>query len=128
MHLCFGHFGGNQDWENYLNTNAKESSWLKSILDMMRERDETTQEKLYPNLYADISYSVFNFKQNVPILKVLLTDDMVRSHTLFGSDFYMAEQEKFNEKHLSMFLRAELGEPLFWQIANTNPRAYLQLH
>ena len=63
---------------------------------------------------------------NVPLLKVLLTDSAVADRVLFGSDFYMMETRKFEEKELSIRLRAALGETLFWKIANENPKRYLQ--
>jgi hypothetical protein len=37
----------------------------------------------------------------------------------------MAEQEAFLERQLAISLRATLGEALFAQIAETNPKAYL---
>jgi uncharacterized protein len=119
MKLCLGHFGGNNDWDEYLQSNAKDTdNWLYSIKKMITDGN-------YKNLYTDISYSVFNFRQNAKILKVLLTDETLLNHILFGSDFYMAEQEEFSEKKLSMYLRAELGEEVFWKIANENPKKFL---
>lgn len=123
MRLCLGHFGGDDDWEKYLGSNGKNKSWVGDIIEMLRAKNG--DEYKYPNLYTDISYSVFHFETNVPALKVLLTNEAILNRTLFGSDYFMAEQEKFSEKRLSMNLRASLGEDVFWQIANINPRKYL---
>ncbi len=79
----------------------------------------------YPNLYADISYTIFNFQENAPLLKILLQDKSILPKVLFGSDFYMVECEKYSEKRLSTDLRAILGESAFWTIANKNPIKYL---
>jgi len=49
----------------------------------------------------------------------------VSNHVLFGSDFYMSRREKITEKELSIMLRSCIGEDLFFQIANQNPRRFL---
>lgn len=122
--ICLAHFGGEAEWHEYLgnppihDAEGESWNWVKQILDMMRSGD-------HPNLYADISYTVFKFQEFVPPLKVFLSNEAVREHTLFGSDFYMIENERYREKQLSMNLRASLGEDLFWQIANKNPKQFL---
>ncbi|CAB5125328.1 hypothetical protein D3OALGA1CA_2859 [Olavius algarvensis associated proteobacterium Delta 3] len=124
LRFCMAHFGGDAEWENYLEnpraeaTTGKEKNWVSKIMDMMRSGE-------YPHLYADISYTIFRFEKKVKVLKVLLSDERIRSQVLFGSDFYMVEIEKLHEKRLSIYLRAELGEELFWQIAEENPKRYL---
>ena len=72
----------------------------------------------YPNLYTDISYTIFNFHENVPLLKILLENENIFEKVLFGSDFYMVESEKYSEKRFSIDLRYALGEEKFWKIAN----------
>ncbi len=130
LKFCLGHFGGKGDWEMYLDDpwtkDSKDTgkSWLAEILDMMRSVDETGAKK-YPNLFADISYTIFRFEEYVDLLKVLLADDRIRTQVLFGSDYYMTEKEKPRERRLAISLRARLGEALFWQIAETNPQRYL---
>lgn len=56
---------------------------------------------------------------------VFLTYPALRNRILFGSDYYMTKNERFEERLLSMNLRALLGEDVFWQIADINPRHYL---
>jgi hypothetical protein len=106
----------NDPWDE--NSSATSKSWLSKILDIMRSGE-------FPNLYADVSYTIFKIEEHSQILKVLLQDDKVKTQILFGSDFYMVEQEEFLERRLAMSLRATLGEDLFTQIAETNPRQYL---
>lgn len=126
LKICMGHCGGDQDWNQYLDQPwdgslpSSQMSWLSKILDIMRSGD-------YPNFFADISYTIFHIEENAQILKVLLQDPLVKSQILFGSDFYMVEQEKFPERRLTMTLRANLGEDLFTQIAETNPKRYLSI-
>lgn len=124
LKICMGHCGGDQDWNQYLDQPWDDSkprtqmSWLSKILDIMRSGK-------YPNFFADISYTIFHIEENSQILKVLLQDERIKSQILFGSDFYMVEQERFPERRLTMSLRATLGEDLFRQIAEINPQRYL---
>ncbi len=116
MRLCLAHFGGEEEWRKYLEHPSKGDNWLYRIRQMMLA---------HKNLYADISYSIFSYEDNAPILKVLLQDKTIRERVLFGSDYYMAEKEKYAEKRLSITLRAMLDEDLFWQISNVNPKKFL---
>jgi predicted TIM-barrel fold metal-dependent hydrolase len=122
LKICLSHFGGMAEWQRYLrrDKSIEHPTWLEKIVDMMKGGD-------YPNLYADVSYTVFNFQENIALLKVLMEDKKIRSKVLFGSDFYMTTNERYPERRLSIDLRAALGEELFWKIANTNPRNFLQM-
>lgn len=131
LRLCLGHFGGDSAWDAFLKkplvsdrlSGRKENdpgieSWLDDILEMLRSGK-------YPNLYVDISYVIFHFRENSIILKVLLEDDRIRPRVLFGTDYYMVEVENFSERQLSMFLRATIGEQYYKEIAEINPKRYL---
>lgn len=124
LRICLGHCGGDADWQRYLddpwdeNTPHSAKSWLAKIMEHIRSGK-------YPNLYADISYTIFQVEENAHLLTVLLQHPSVKERILFGSDFYMAEQEKFPERRLAITLRSILGEDLFRQIAETNPKSYL---
>ncbi len=129
LRICLAHFGGDQEWEAHLKSRSddlpeEQVPWCKTIAEMMRSGD-------YPNLYADISYTLFMPRPHreqveyCDYLKVLLEDRKIREHVLFGSDFYMSKREKISERELSIMLRSRLGEKLFFQIANINPRRYL---
>lgn len=120
LKICLGHFGGIGEWKRHIDEprNSNNTTWLTKILRLMKSGK-------YPNLYADISYTIFNFQENVPLLKILLEDEAVVGKVLFGSDFYMVENENYSEKRFSTDLRYSLGEELFWTIANKNPKQYL---
>ncbi len=120
LRICLGHFGGIGEWRRHLDEqrNIENPTWLTKVIDLMQSGN-------YPNLYADISYTIFNFQENAPLLKILLQDKSILPKVLFGSDFYMVECEKYSEKRLSTDLRAILGESAFWTIANKNPIKYL---
>jgi hypothetical protein len=54
----------------------------------------------------------------------LLQDVGVREKTLFGSDFYMVQQD-VSERAFSLNIRAALGEADFKLIAEDNPKRFL---
>lgn len=120
LRICLGHFGGIGEWRRHINEprNPDHPTWLTIIRELINSGN-------YPNLYTDISYTIFNFHENVPLLKILLEDEKILEKVLFGSDFYMVESEKYSEKRFSIDLRYALDEEKFWKIANENPRAYL---
>ena len=79
----------------------------------------------YENLYVDVAFTVFADDEFVHLLKVLLVDERVRSRVLFGSDFYVVEDAKIEERRLGVRMRSVLGEELFRTISRVNPRSYL---
>ena len=131
LKLCLAHFGGMEEWQKHLAGRPggpdKEEAWVKTIYDMIASGK-------YPNLYTDISYTVFTPKLKglyidlVDYLKVMLTNEKIRTHVLFGSDYYMVQREKMSEKEVSIMLRSRLGEDLYFQIAHHNPREFLGLN
>lgn len=128
LKICLAHFGGAEEWVKHLkkkDDSSEEESWGKTIYELIKSGN-------YPNLYTDISYTVFTPKQKdlyidlIDYLKVMLSSNKnVREHVLFGSDYYMVEREKLSEKEVSILLRSRLGDDLFFQIAHTNPKRFL---
>jgi predicted TIM-barrel fold metal-dependent hydrolase len=127
LKLCLAHFGGAEEWAKYLRGRGEqpgEEPWVRTIYKMIASGK-------YPNLYTDISYTVFTPKVSgleidlIDYLRVLLTHPRVKQRVLFGSDYYMVEQESVSEKEASLLLRSRLGEDLYKQIAYTNPREFL---
>jgi uncharacterized protein len=124
LRLCLAHFGGPDEWRRYLDhpwsssAAPAERSWLSKILDMIRS-------ERFPNLWTDISFTIYVDEEYVYLLKVLLSDPVVSSRVLFGSDFYVVEAAPLEERRQSARLRAVVGEELFDRMARENPRAYL---
>jgi predicted TIM-barrel fold metal-dependent hydrolase len=124
LKLCLAHFGGGSEWRSYLEdpwlagTPARERSWLAKIADMIRGGK-------YPNLYTDISYTVFADDDYIHLLKVLLSDQDLRRRVLFGSDFYVVENAENEERRVALRVRSVLGEELFRAIAEENPAEFL---
>ena len=133
LRICLAHFGGDDDWEAYFEKpesrievdlddtydKRKSMNWVSKILQIIESRR-------YPGLYTDISYTIFSTQKFLPAISVILKNSSnVRAKTLFGSDYYMTQNEKFDERYLSMQLRHTLGEEVFREIAERNPRMYL---
>lgn len=142
LKICMGHFGGSEEWHKYLHnpwvadkdisnegypalekkhwsfdieTKEGQFSWFSIICQLILK---------YDNIYADVSY-MLNKKEYHSMLKVILeSSEQIRSRVLFGSDYYVVAQTG-SERELSFNLRGYLGEDLFKQIAETNPREYL---
>jgi predicted TIM-barrel fold metal-dependent hydrolase len=124
LRICLAHFGGAGDWGSYLDhpwhsgTDPATKSWLAKILDMLHSGR-------YPNLWTDISYTLFASDENVYLLKVLLCNSRVSTRVLFGSDFYVVENAELEERRRSVRLRGLLGDELFKTLAQDNPREFL---
>ena len=145
LKVCLAHFGGSSQWKNYLR-----DPWYPSRDDIGENDFPALDEKnwyfglkpaknkfswfsviremiaKYPNVYADISYTLFD-KELWPLLKVLLTNknSKIRTRVLFGTDHYVVSQVG-TERELSLGIRAYLGEELFEQIALTNVEEFLK--
>ena len=128
LNFCLAHFGGADEWERHLTgetpRKGEDATWLTVLMEMLRS------EK-YPNLYTDVSYTLFVEKPDYrpfnyfEFLKVLLVEKCVREHVLFGTDYYMVEREKVSEKEVSIALRSHLGEQVYFELAHHNPKKYL---
>jgi predicted TIM-barrel fold metal-dependent hydrolase len=123
LRINLAHMGGYRDWDDFLRNPSKsgqghyrKDNWLRLILEMMRK---------YPNLYADVSYTVFVRMRFFPLLSSLLDETDLKNRILFGSDFYMVEQEKETEKEMGKHLRKALGEEKFMLISEVNPARFL---
>ncbi|KIC21844.1 hypothetical protein RA20_02730 [Leisingera sp. ANG-Vp] len=125
MRICLAHFGGQDDWVDYAAAQPTRGNenWMVQIREMIGSGE-------FPNLWTDISYTMFHFQDLAPILKLILTGGSLearrlRSRVLFGSDFYMTRQEELSERAVCIRLREKLGEELFWQLAETGPEVWL---
>lgn len=118
LKINLAHFGGYDEWQKYLEGNTFEdnlNTWYEKIIGLIRR---------YPNVYSDISYTMFN-ADLFALLKLTLQDDLLKKRILFGSDFYMVEQQT-NERQFVTNVQGFIGEENFRRIANLNPRSFLQ--
>jgi uncharacterized protein len=123
LKLCVAHFGGDEEWAKYRKESSSSGNpapggWLAKIADMIRSGR-------YENLYTDIAYTVFADEAYLGMLRGLLSDPRLRRRVLFGSDFYVVEDAKLEERQTWPRIRSVLGEDLFRIIAEENPREFL---
>lgn len=124
LRINLAHFGGSREWADYvagidpLDPAARRRNWVTCIRDMINSGK-------YPNLYTDISYTMFDFEENMPFLAVFLEKESLRRKVLFGSDYYMTKQEDLSERAVSMRLRHALGADVFREISEVNPTLWL---
>lgn len=122
LKICLAHFGGEDAWYDFLykpwNPYAKEevnSSWLSTIRDLMKDR---------PNVYADISY-MLGKEQYYGLLKTLLQQETAGRRILYGTDYYLVEQET-SERAFAINLRGYVGDELFNKMARENPQRFFE--
>lgn len=125
LRVCLAHFGGMESWKAYVeegidprDPEAEARNWQSAIRNMIGGDD-------WPNLWTDISYTLFEFDNYVPFLKIFLQDPKLADRVLFGSDFYMTRQEALSERAVCFRLRAALGDQMFRKIAVENPKIWL---
>jgi len=117
LKICLAHLGGGDELKNYKRGEEnKRENWSSIIIDYM---------KRYPNVYTDVSYTMHDPKL-FPQLKGILDDRELRSRVLYGSDFYMVQQE-IHERDFHENLKSYLGEDDYRQIAMINPQEFLSM-
>ena len=82
----------------------------------------------YQNLYTDISYTLSDLDQDDILNEVvdkLLAKNDISPRVLFGTDFFMVEQEK-HEAALYDLTKEKLN-PYFPNLTQNNPQSYLMI-
>ncbi len=124
LKLCFGHFGGQDEWDRHFGRPPAKGrehffkpkqDWLLTIIELMKE---------YKNVYADLAYNMC-FSQLYADLNDLLVNTGIGDRILYATDFF------FNENLVSAFqynqnIINRMNDPLFLKIARVNPRKFLQ--
>lgn len=121
LKINLGHFGGNTEWDKYLDSPSNRNQpHLESWYRMIRRLIE---EPRFKNVYADISFTVHD-PRLYPILKNLLNTENTKDFVLFGSDFYMMQKD-YRERRFSMDVRGYLDDAVYWQLVEANAKRFL---
>lgn len=148
LKLCFGHFGGDDEWDRFLEldrdnyasrlvrfpargirflTDAADGVGRGQLEQIWRGVDWYTiicsLMLQYEHVYADLSYILHNDRIK-PLLKQTLANPELGAKVLFGTDFYVVRNHK-SEKHLLADMRHGLTEAEFDAIARVNPARFL---
>lgn len=94
LKICIAHYGGSSEILKYKEKKTKDN-WYQIIRKLLAGHINS-KGVLCPNIYTDISYTLFEqkvFKE----LKTDINDPAISNKILFGTDFYMTQQEKHEE-------------------------------
>ena len=121
LKVCFAHFGGDDEIMG-----VKQKLTGKGI---DNDNFHTLIKNLmaaYPNVYTDISYTLFNTKNEVydPII-ASIDSEAIGKRVLFGTDYYMTLQED-TEVNLWQHCQTKLKPERFDKIATVNTNEYLK--
>ncbi len=151
LKLCFGHFGGDDEWERFMERDRDNYSsqlfkapsrgveFLYNDNSPQKKRRPGKPEQIWkfvdwytiicslmlqhPNVYADISYILYK-PGILPLLKLTLQNPGLREKVLYGSDFYVVRNHK-SDKEMLANIMAGLSEEEFDLIARGNPKKFL---
>lgn len=96
LKLCFAHFGGDDEMlphkfrQPLRDRGIDPTNWHQLVKGIM-ERLDGTGRTLYPNVYTDISYTLFN-ADVYPLLNTVMRGPLA-GRILFGTDFFMTLRE-----------------------------------
>lgn len=142
LKICLAHMGGTTEFvdaeKDKLKTKAEQSLiskegqalrkleggelWVDIIARMMRQ---------YPQLYTDVSYSVSDFDKEAIVEKLTAfmgdpaDEDALGRRVLFGTDFFMTEQEKQEVDLYRLMLSNGALSPWLSYMTRENPANYL---
>jgi predicted TIM-barrel fold metal-dependent hydrolase len=111
--INFGHFGGFEQWKDYIA--GKDNTWVSRIINYMHR---------FPNVYADISYTLHDRNVVSKIKDLIAHNELIRSRVLFGTDFYMVTMEGRMRSIITDFYTI-MGPDLMDIISKQNPRKFL---
>ena len=151
LKLCFGHFGGDDEWKRYFEQDRYDQSnqltqHLKTGIDFTEtaagKPSPGKPEQLwkytdwysiicsmmlqYDHVYSDISYILHDDADIFPLLKETLRNPGLRTKVLYGTDFYVVRNHK-SDKNMLADMYGGLSEEEFDMIARANPRRFLNL-
>jgi len=115
LKICFAHLGGEN--EVLQKSNPKEylgPNWYIMLKDLLNNGQ-------FPNVYGDISYTL----NNIEALRTIKKDLGVHPRLLYGTDYYMTEQEENNEPKLLKNFIDVYGDEGIKMMAVQQPANYL---
>ncbi|NQT78460.1 MAG: hypothetical protein HQ565_12150 [Bacteroidetes bacterium] len=149
LKLCFGHFGGDDEWTKFLDSDRDQYSkqmvkrpnhGVTFLTNLQGVNKQGKIEQLwrftdwytiicsimlqYPNVYADLSF-ILKTTEIQPLLnQTLINYPELSNKVLFGTDFYVVRHHK-SDKQMLAEVRDELTINQFDQIARENPMKFL---
>jgi predicted TIM-barrel fold metal-dependent hydrolase len=149
LKLCFGHFGGEDEWKQFFEKDRANFSHQvirnpESGIDFLATNGEIKRGKpeqlwktadwysiicslmlQHPNIYADISYILHGDLEVMPLLRHTLQNPVLKTRVLYGTDFFVVRNHK-SEKNMLADMQGGLLKEEFDCIARKNPVNYLK--
>lgn len=144
LKLCFGHFGGEDEWLKYFEKDRtnfghqlmqyprgiefindkrgrpeqiwKTADWYSIICSLMLQ---------HQHVYADISYILHGDLEILPLLRHTLQHPVLQQRVLYGTDFFVVRNHK-SDKNMLADMKGGLLKEEFDRIARKNPVDYLK--
>lgn len=113
LRINFAHFGSGPEWIKF--AEYRNNTYVSKIIDFMQT---------YENVYADISYDIYNKKIFDVLRSTLSKNKRILERTLYGSDYYMVVKNGHFRSIKTDFVTA-MGDEIMQQIAYKNPRKFL---
>lgn len=149
LKLCFGHFGGDDEWKKYFEKDRygysaqlvqEPDTGIKFNLNEKNQPSPGKPEQIwkwtdwysiicsmilqYDHVYADISYILHDDAAILPLLKQTLQNKGLRDKVLYGTDFYVVRNHK-SDRNMIADMTGGLDTDDFDTIARDNPRNFL---
>ena len=119
LKINIAHYGGSNEMKKAGNP----ESWYEKAKAIILEKKPGSDEYAFPNVYTDISYTLAE-KSIFAMLKKDIETERLGDRILFGTDFYMTQQEK-KERYLAIEFANYAGPNIFKKIAVDNPERFL---
>jgi len=111
--LNIAHFGGDEQWKDYIS--GKDNTWPSRVIVLMQK---------YPNVYADVSYLLYDRKTCERIKNLIDISQLLRERILYGTDYYMVVLEgHFNS--IKTDFETLVGTNLLTQLRTINTKKFL---
>ncbi|MCD4736095.1 MAG: amidohydrolase [Bacteroidales bacterium] len=120
LKICFGHFGGSSQVIKSLGSQDN-----TPVTNFFLKDKEMVANKKYPNVFADVSYTLSEIKK----IRKYLVDDVIqdptfRNRVMFGTDYFLTIMEKKEKRLVDEFLD-QIPPYDFQKIAVENCNEYL---
>lgn len=149
MKLCFGHFGGEDEWKQFFEKDRtnfghqlirnpdRGIDFLATDGVLKRGKPEQIWKTAdwysiicslmlqHPGVYADISYILHGDLEILPLLRHTLQHPILKTRVLYGSDFFVVRNHK-SDKNMLADIKGGLLKDEFDLIARKNPINYLK--
>jgi predicted TIM-barrel fold metal-dependent hydrolase len=113
LRLNLAHFGGGDQWENFLQ--GKNNTWVSRIIDLLYR---------YPQVYTDFAYTLTDHRFALRLKQMMDENKLIADRALFGSDYYMLVRDGHYRNLLASF-RTIMGDKLMFKLATENPLRHL---